>query len=625
MSKETRLYCSVALAVLLLISALSLSQGAVPIAAQDILGLLLSKGTSTAQETEAVILQQVRLPRVLLGIGVGAALAGAGTLMQALFKNPLADPGLIGLSAGGALGAVTAIVLGGAWATHSLFLSVWLTPFAAFIGAASSAALIFLLALQKGQIQAQTLLLCGIAMNAIAGACVGLLSYIATDEQLRNLTFWSLGSLGGASWISAGVMIIIASAVFCFAYQQRHALDAMLIGDNNAKQLGVPIEQLKRYMVLSTAACAGVAVAFTGMIGFIGLVGPHLARLVLGPKHSGVVPLSMLMGACLLCSADLLARVLISPSELPIGVLTALLGAPFFLYLLRHPWTDRRKQALPLQKKATECLAPPVNPNRLSSHTEVLRIQDLSMQLQGRRILNNINAELKAGQRIALVGPNASGKSSLLRCLATEYSATGRILLNQQNIHTAKPACLAQQLAYMPQSTYLPFSFTVEEFILLGRLPQHHETREHQQHCLHYVLNALELTALREYDYLRLSGGQQQRVQLARALIQIVDRPRGALLLLDEPTSALDLAQQHIVAQVLEQMSALGLTIIAVIHDLHFAQRYATDLWLMHQQTLYAQGPVAQMLDIDLLSKVFGVQLGVIQQETTQQRYVIPM
>ncbi|MCX5591739.1 iron chelate uptake ABC transporter family permease subunit [Alcaligenes endophyticus] len=622
---SARAYGVMAIMALLFIGVLSLSQGAVAIEPQQIWRLLFWDSSEPNQQTAAIILQQVRLPRVVLGIAVGAGLAGAGTLMQALFKNPLADPGLIGLSAGGALGAVGAIVLGGFWITQSALLSVWLTPLAAFFGAAISAALIFMLSMKNGQIQAQTLLLCGIAMNAIAGACVGLLSYVATDDQLRNLTFWSLGSLGSATWTSAGLMAVISTIVFFFAYHQRHALDALLLGDNNAKQLGVPVEQLKRHIVMSTAACAGVAVAFTGMIGFIGLVAPHLARLVSGPKHQRVVPLSMLIGACLLCSADLLARVLIPPSELPIGVLTALLGAPFFLYLLRRPWSVSSGAKKTSSEHVTRQAAPFLAPKACTDlEQSVLDVSDLHLTLQGTLILRDIHAEIKMGQRIALVGPNGSGKSSLLRCLVAEHAYTGQIHLNKANIRHSNIRELAKQLAYMPQSTHLPFSFTVEEFILLGRLPHQEDTSLHRMNCLEQVLTLLELRTLRHDDYLRLSGGQQQRVQFARALIQIVDRPCGALLLLDEPTSALDLAQQNLISTVLEKMSLQGLTVVAVIHDLHFAQRYATHLWLMHDSTLFAQGPAAQMLDPDLLGMAFGIEFTVLQHEKTRQRFLIP-
>lgn len=183
---------------------------------------------------------------------------------------------------------------------------------------------------------ATTMLLCGIAINALVGAMIGLMTYMATDDQLRNLTFWSLGSLTGAVWPAVFVMVTVVGVLIIVGMFLSQLLNALLLGESQAFHLGVPVEQLKRGIVGLTAAAAGSAVAFTGMIGFIGLVAPHLARLLVGPDHRYVLPLSGILGAILLVSGDLLARTLIRPSELPLGILTALLGAPFFLWLLRN-------------------------------------------------------------------------------------------------------------------------------------------------------------------------------------------------------------------------------------------------------------------------------------------------
>ncbi|WP_425502519.1 FecCD family ABC transporter permease [Parapusillimonas granuli] len=192
------------------------------------------------------------------------------------------------------------------------------------------------LARREGVVNATTMLLCGIAINALVGAIIGLMTYMATDDQLRNLTFWSLGSLTGAVWPAVFVMVTVVGVLIIVGMFLSQLLNALLLGESQAFHLGVPVEQLKRGIVGLTAAAAGSAVAFTGMIGFIGLVAPHLARLLVGPDHRYVLPLSGILGAILLVSGDLLARTLIRPSELPLGILTALLGAPFFLWLLRN-------------------------------------------------------------------------------------------------------------------------------------------------------------------------------------------------------------------------------------------------------------------------------------------------
>ncbi|NYT25936.1 iron ABC transporter permease [Alcaligenaceae bacterium] len=322
--------------ILIGVSMLGVVHGAVDISWAELWSILFRKAGHLDAMHHAVM-WHVRLPRVLLAILTGAALAGAGVLMQALFRNPLADPALIGVSAGAALGAVGMIVLGATLLGGAAsWLGQWTLPLAAFVGAVLASILIFGLARREGVVNATTMLLCGIAINALVSAMIGLMTYMATDDQLRNLTFWSLGSLTGAVWPAVFVMMTVMVVLVAAGMFLSSLLNALLLGESQAFHLGVPVELLKRAIVGLTAAAAGSAVAFTGMIGFIGLVAPHLARLLVGPDHRYVFPLSGILGAILLVSGDLLARIMIRPSELPLGILTALLGAPFFLWLLRN-------------------------------------------------------------------------------------------------------------------------------------------------------------------------------------------------------------------------------------------------------------------------------------------------
>jgi iron complex transport system permease protein len=283
------------------------------------------------------VVQTVRLPRVLQGLLAGSALAVSGVLLQALFRNPLADPALIGVSAGAALGAVAVIVLGATLLVGvSRVLGVWTLPLAAFAGALLTALLVFALARRDGVLDPTTMLLCGIAINALTGAGIGLLTYLASDEQLRNLTFWSLGSLGAATWGSLMGMAPVALVLLVGAPLLARPLNALLLGESEALHLGIAVERLKRWVITLAAAGAGAVVAVCGVIGFIGLIAPHMARLLAGPDHRVVLPLAALLGASLLTAGDLIARVAVRPAELPIGILTALLGAPFFLWLLRR-------------------------------------------------------------------------------------------------------------------------------------------------------------------------------------------------------------------------------------------------------------------------------------------------
>lgn len=328
---------ALAIAVVTLIAVFAIGTGAVRIAPVDVVRILATPQGGETAPTLRVVVWNVRLPRVLLALVAGAGLAACGVLMQALFRNPLADPALIGVSAGAGLGAVGIIVLGTTWfAGLNQLFGIWSLPLAAFAGALGTAAIVFRLASRDGQIEPTTMLLCGIAINALMGAAIGLLTFVATDEQLRNLTFWTLGSLGSASWSLLLATSVPLAAVLLASPWLAPRLNALLLGESEAIHLGVPVEQLKRVVILLTAATAGAVVAACGIIGFVGLVAPHVARLLIGPDHRGVLPLAALLGAALLTGGDLVARTLVRPAELPIGILTALIGGPFFLWLLRR-------------------------------------------------------------------------------------------------------------------------------------------------------------------------------------------------------------------------------------------------------------------------------------------------
>ena len=279
-----------------------------------------------------LIVESIRLPRTLLGALVGAALAVSGAAMQGLFRNPLADPGLIGVTGGASLAAVAVIVLGGSYFAAVL---AWLGPYALMIAAFSGAFLTTLIvarvATTRYGTSVTTMLLAGIAIGIVTGAGVGIMTYMADDAQLRTLTFWGMGSLGGATWetvLAAGSLILIC--LIGLPYQAKN-LNALLLGESEARHLGVQIEKVKQRIILLTALGVGASVAVSGMIGFVGLVVPHIVRLTLGPDHRYLLPASALLGALFLLSADMLSRTLIAPAELPIGLITTIIGGPFFI------------------------------------------------------------------------------------------------------------------------------------------------------------------------------------------------------------------------------------------------------------------------------------------------------
>ncbi|MGE7368872.1 FecCD family ABC transporter permease [Neorhizobium sp. NPDC001467] len=284
---------------------------------------------------ERVILEAVRLPRTALGLLVGAGLAVSGAMMQGLFRNPLADPGIVGVTAGAGLAAVAAIVLGnGILAPVALLLGSHFLPLMAFFGGLLNTWALYLIATRDGRTSTTALILCGIAIGALTAAIMGLLIVMADDRQLRDITFWSLGSLGGATFARMFSILPFIAAVLVIIPFVARGLDALVLGDAAAFHMGIPVQRLKKVVIIAVAAACGATVAVAGSIGFVGIVVPHLLRLLMGPSHRFLLPGSALGGGALLLIADSVARTVAAPAELPIGVITALFGAPVFLFLL---------------------------------------------------------------------------------------------------------------------------------------------------------------------------------------------------------------------------------------------------------------------------------------------------
>ncbi|PCK32842.1 FecCD family ABC transporter permease [Pseudoalteromonas piscicida] len=316
----------------ILVSFIGLSIGGVSISYSRLMDILFAGQSSNL---EHAVIWQIRLPRLVLAIVVGAGLGACGAAMQAIFRNPLADPGLIGISSGAALGAISTIVLGSTLLSgFADYYGIYAVPIGAFLGCLGVCSLIYRLSSHGNRFTIVSLLLGGIAVNAIVGAVIGILTLVSSDQQLRDLTFWSMGSLAGNSFTviipSLGLMLAC-----CFGFSRlAQPLNLYLLGEQQAKHLGVDVVGLKKKIFVYTALCTGAAVALTGIIGFVGFIVPHIVRLLIGPDHRYLLPASMLGGAILLCLADLLARTLILPSELPIGLITSALGGPFFLIML---------------------------------------------------------------------------------------------------------------------------------------------------------------------------------------------------------------------------------------------------------------------------------------------------
>ncbi len=313
----------------------SLATGPLALSLGESLRALLAGQESGIEAHKILIVQEIRLPRTLLCIAVGGMLGLCGAVMQGLFRNPLADPGIIGVSGGAALGAALAIVLLAPLGQQlQSLLGIGLLPLFAFLGGALTTTLVYLLGSREGGTSVTVMLLAGVAITAFSFAVIGLLTYLADDQMLRDLSLWQLGTLAAGKPADVALSLAALALLLLLFMRDAGPLNALLLGESEARHLGVNVQALKRRLILLTAVGVGVAVAVAGMIGFVGLVVPHLVRLLTGPNHVRLLPLSALVGAALLLGADMLARTLLAPAELPVGIITALLGAPFFIWLL---------------------------------------------------------------------------------------------------------------------------------------------------------------------------------------------------------------------------------------------------------------------------------------------------
>ena len=319
------------------VALLSLTVGTVSISWVEALSAVFGNSSSTQIDT---ILFDIRLPRILLAIFVGAVLASTGAVMQGLFRNPLADPSLIGVSSGASVGASIMIVTAGGAIQGGALVGLSLVSIGAFVGGFTATLLVYRLATSGMGTSVTTMLLAGIAIGALAGALNSLLSYFSNNDMLRQISLWQMGNLSGASWLKVSIMGVVAVLLMGLFPRDSKALNALLLGESEARHLGINVQRVKRRLIVLTALGVGVSVAVAGLVGFFGLIMPHIIRLMIGPDHRWLIPASGLAGAVLLVIADSLARVVVTPAELPTGILTAILGAPFFVVLLLQQRKD---------------------------------------------------------------------------------------------------------------------------------------------------------------------------------------------------------------------------------------------------------------------------------------------
>ena len=344
MFRHSKIFFPVLLALLFVMLVIAIAFGAVSVTPQEMWSALrhFFAGQEPGSIHEGVFLQ-LRLPRVLLCAITGAILAVSGVLMQGLFRNPVVEPGLAGTSAGAAFGASFIFVLSGQLGpSFKALTGPLLVPLFAFAGGMLATWMVYLIAKSAGRISVISLLLVGLAVNAVGLSGTGFMTYIARDPQARSITFWNLGTFSGASWLQVFIVGGVALVIFLISFRDARSLNALMLGEEEAAYMGVNTEKLKRRVMWLNTAMVSVATAFVGVISFMGLIVPHVMRLLNGSDHKKLLPASMIMGAILLTLADLGARMILAPAEMPIGILTSLVGAPVFIILLKN--TDWLKE-----------------------------------------------------------------------------------------------------------------------------------------------------------------------------------------------------------------------------------------------------------------------------------------
>jgi iron complex transport system permease protein len=326
------------LAILVAVAAVSASIGAagIPLARLPAaLGIAANDADPATLARDRLVLWSIRLPRIAMATMIGALLAAGGAIMQGLFRNPLADPALVGVASGGALAASATIVLGDSLSGAAQSkIPFGILPVAAFFGSLAATLVLYRIATRENRTSIAIFLLGGLAIAALANAGIGLLVFVADDRQLRDVTFWLLGSLSGGTWDKAAIVAPFLFLMLLVIPFVARGLDLLVLGEAEAFHMGIEVERLKRLCIVLVSAMTGAAVAFAGVIGFIGIIVPHLLRLVIGPGHRLLLPASVCLGATILLVADTFARTIAAPAEVPIGILTALVGAPFFLAVL---------------------------------------------------------------------------------------------------------------------------------------------------------------------------------------------------------------------------------------------------------------------------------------------------
>ena len=528
------------------------------------------------------ILRDVRLPRAFGALLIGASLSISGVLLQATTRNPVADPYLVGTSAGATTAAVLAAPLA-AWLCVPLALPfeqvlTWLQPIAAFGGALGAVSIAFAIARAGGPLRPERVLLAGLVLTAFAGAATSLILYQFNDMRLRAATLWLMGGVYLPDWHLAVPMSVLVGLALWWSLRAAAGLNALGLGSDAARGIGVDEVRLARHALWWSSVLAAIAVSIGGIIGFVGLLVPHALRGLLGRDHRALLPGAALFGGAFLMLCDALARVLVAPSELPVGILTALAGAPVLVVLLGLHRREPHRQPAPKQNWTTS--------------DAVLGTRALVLQHAGQRhpTLKDVALDLPLGQLVVLIGANGAGKSTLLRVLAGIAPPVAGVVLDRGEARQESLRAPAH-VSFLPQDPRAEPGLTVQALVALGRTaflsrePWRADLPPEDRRAVEHALTQCQLLDRADEPCAALSGGQLQRAFVAMVLAR-----EAEVVLLDEPSASLDLPQAE---QMLALLARIAHTerrlVVAAVHDLRLALRHADAVVVLHDQ--HALGP----------------------------------
>ena len=580
--------------------------GAVEISALDLGALWLERlGVIEASESihhvQRSVFWFVRAPRVLMASLIGASLGLSGAALQGIFRNPLADPGLIGVSSGAALGAVCVILLGSALSIAS---SMWVLPIAAFAGALIATACVLRLATRAGRVDVATMLLCGIAINALAGSLIGFATYVSDDAQLRSLTMWSLGSLGASSWTQCMVVALTTVSMGWALCRRARALDLLLLGEREASHLGLDVTRARREVVWMSALVAG---------GGGRIYGDHRVRGARRAAYRAVVGWRVSpMGATRLgagwratVDAGRHARAHGGGARRASHRRDHLVGGRALLFGHAHAAARAHKGA----------------------GVTALRVENVCARRGRATILKGVSLEARRGEFTAILGPNGAGKSTLLGVMAGDVSPdSGRVWIGGDDLSTLDVLARARRRVVIPQHASLSFPLTVREVVALGRAP-HPPDRAQDERVISEAMALFHVEHLSERTYPTCSGGERQRIHWARAWAQLDGNylKNNNFLLLDEATASLDVAYAMRSLKVAKAATLRGLGVVAVIHDVSLAARLADQIVVLDEGRVAACGTPREMMTPALFERVFDLRVEIIEHDRSRAPLIVAL